>query len=60
VAPFVCARVPRHWRDAAPALRGHGVAVRDCGSFGLPGHWRLNALTAPSQAALWQALEALG
>lgn len=58
-APFVCTRVPPRWRDAAAALRRHGVAVRDCDSFGLPGHWRLNALAAPSQHTLWQALEAL-
>lgn len=60
VAPFVCARVPARWREAAPALREHGVSVRDCSSFGLPGHWRLNALAAPSQVALWQALESVG
>lgn len=60
VAPFVCARVPARWLDAAPALRRHGIAVRDCGSFGLAGHWRLNALPAASRSALWQALDAIG
>lgn len=59
VAAFVCARMPRRWRNAAPALRRHGVAVRDCSSFGLPGHWRLNALSAASRASLWQALAAV-
>lgn len=59
-APFVCARVPVRWRDAAPALREHGVTVRDCSSFGMTGHWRLNALSAASCTALWHALEAIG
>jgi histidinol-phosphate aminotransferase len=58
-APFICARVPLRWQDAARALRKHGVAVRDCSSFGLPGHWRLNALPAASCTALWRALEAV-
>lgn len=60
VAAFVCAQVPPRWQRSADALRAHGVAVRDCGSFGLPGHWRLNALPAPSQTALWRALNAVG
>jgi histidinol-phosphate aminotransferase len=58
-APFFCARVPLRWQDAARASRKHGVAVRDCSSFGLPGHWRLNALPAASCTALWRALEAV-
>lgn len=59
VAPFVCACVPARWSHAGPALREHGVAVRDCSSFGLPSHWRLNALPAASCAALWRALDAV-
>jgi histidinol-phosphate aminotransferase len=59
VAPFVCARVPARWCHAGPALREHGVAVRDCSSFGLPGHWRMNALPAASCAALWRVLDAV-
>lgn len=34
------------------ALRGQGVKLRDCASFGLPGHVRLGVLPPPSQAAL--------
>jgi histidinol-phosphate aminotransferase len=59
VAPFVCVRVPARWHTAAPALRQHGVAVRDCSSFGLPDHWRLNALPAASCTALWRVLDAV-
>lgn len=44
-------------RPLAHHLRGHGLAVRDAHSFGLPGHWRLNALGEPAQQALWQALD---
>ncbi|MFZ5542411.1 MAG: aminotransferase class I/II-fold pyridoxal phosphate-dependent enzyme [Pseudomonadota bacterium] len=58
-APFICARVPLRWQNVAGALRQHGVAVRDCSSFGLPGHWRLNARPAASCTALWRALEAV-
>ncbi len=36
-------------------LRMHGIQVRDCSSFGLPGHWRLGVLPPTAQAALRQA-----
>ncbi|MBB5204842.1 histidinol-phosphate aminotransferase [Inhella inkyongensis] len=54
-APFGCLRVPVGL--SAVRLREHGVAVRDCSSFGLPGHWRLNALGAEALDALLQALD---
>lgn len=57
VAPFVCARVPPRWRHHAGTLRAQGVAVRDARSFGLPDHWRINALRAPALSALWRALD---
>ncbi|WP_313070117.1 aminotransferase class I/II-fold pyridoxal phosphate-dependent enzyme [Melaminivora sp.] len=38
-----------------PALRAHGVKLRDCASFGLPGHVRLGVLPPASQHALRQA-----
>lgn len=41
-------------------LRGHGIRLRDCGSFGLPGHVRLAALPPQSQDALRTAVELLG
>jgi histidinol-phosphate aminotransferase len=37
------------------ALRGHGIKLRDCSSFGLPGHVRMGVLPPASQQALWQA-----
>lgn len=40
----------------APALRGHGIRVRDALSFGLPGHLRLSAQPEVSQEALFAAL----
>lgn len=39
------------------ALRQHGIKLRDCASFGLPGHVRLGVLPPASQdalAAAWQ------
>lgn len=41
-------------------LRGHGIQLRDCGSFGLRGHVRLAALPPGSQDALRTAVELLG
>jgi histidinol-phosphate aminotransferase len=41
-------------------LREHGIKLRDCASFGLPGHVRLGVLPPASQAALeraWKAIE---
>lgn len=42
------------------ALRTQGIKLRDCASFGLPGHVRLGVLPPASQVALehaWQASE---
>lgn len=36
-------------------LRHHGIKLRDCASFGLPGHVRLGVLAPASQQALRQA-----
>ena len=58
-APFVCLRLPAGLRASPLALRERGIAVRDCASFGLPGHWRLNALGPEAQAALLAALDEL-
>ena len=48
---------------ALEGLRAQGVKLRDCASFGLPGHVRLGVLAPPSQQALGHAwarqLEAL-
>lgn len=37
---------------ALQALRAQGVKLRDCASFGLPGHVRLGVLAPPAQQAL--------
>lgn len=42
------------------ALRAHGIKLRDCHSFGLPGHVRMGVLPPASQQALrdaWQCLQ---
>ncbi|MBK1616577.1 aminotransferase [Rubrivivax gelatinosus] len=57
VANFLCARPPEGAPSAA-ALRRHGVAVRDCASFGLPGEWRLSAQGPQALEALRRALRA--
>ena len=53
LANFFTARVPEqdltarlHW------LRGRGIKLRDCASFGLPGHVRLGVLPPQAQQAL--------
>jgi len=38
------------------ALRTHGIKLRDCNSFGLPGHVRLGVLAPPAQQALARAV----
>lgn len=43
----------------APALRGHGIKLRDCGSLGLPGWYRLGVLPPASQDALAAACHQL-
>ena len=52
-ANFFCARPP-HPLDAE-RLRAHGVQLRDCTSFGLPGYWRLGVLPPEAQHALMVA-----
>jgi histidinol-phosphate aminotransferase len=41
--------------QALPALREHGIKLRDCASFGLAGHVRLGVLPPGSQDALRRA-----
>ncbi|MFT3721365.1 aminotransferase class I/II-fold pyridoxal phosphate-dependent enzyme [Pseudorhodoferax sp.] len=61
-AHFFCARLPGGCDPAGllQALRTHGVQLRDCASFGLPGHVRLAVLAPGHQDALAAALQALG
>lgn len=42
---------------AGPCELGHGIRVRDCASFGLPGHLRLSVQPPDSQDALKEALK---
>jgi histidinol-phosphate aminotransferase len=57
VTPFLCARLPA---GVSPqTLRTCGIAVRDTGSFGLPGWVRLSAQPPASLDALRQALHEL-
>jgi len=57
VTPFVCAQLPAG--VTAAALRERDIAVRDAGSFGLPGWVRLNALPPEALQALANAIDAL-
>ncbi|MDD2690854.1 MAG: hypothetical protein PHX69_03610, partial [Simplicispira sp.] len=43
------------WPALLAHLRAQGIKVRDCASFGLPGHWRLGVLAPQAQAALRRA-----
>ena len=55
-ANYFCARLPV--ADVHPALlqlRDHGVQLRDCASFGLPGVVRLGVLPPAAQAVLRRA-----
>ena len=54
-ANFFCARTDRPYPRLAGALRAEGIQLRDCASFGLPGHVRLGVLPPPSQQALKKA-----
>jgi len=54
-ANYFTARLPLAVADVAPALqalRAQGVKLRDCASFGLPGHVRLGVLGPGAQRAL--------
>ena len=53
LANYFTARLPLEDVPAAlQALRAQGTKLRDCTSFGLPGHVRLGVLAPASQAAL--------
>lgn len=58
LANFFTARPPvGDLPGALQALRAQGVKLRDCASFGLPGHVRLGVLAPPAQqvlAAAWR------
>lgn len=59
-ANFFVARVPG-LDSALPGLRLRGIQMRDCASFGLPGHARLGVQPPAAQDALaraWQELHA--
>ncbi len=57
VANFFCAR----WPGDIPlaALRGEGIALRDCASFGLPGRVRVSVQPPAAQRALRRAFDRL-
>ena len=52
---FFCARTDTPYPPLAAALRTGGIKLRDCASFGLPGHVRLGVLPPQSQQALKEA-----
>ncbi|MFG5777920.1 aminotransferase class I/II-fold pyridoxal phosphate-dependent enzyme [Comamonas sp. J-3] len=57
-ANYFVAQVPvaaGTWDARLQTLRTQGIKLRDCRSFGLPGHVRLGVLPPASQAALEQA-----
>lgn len=54
-ANFFCARTDRPYPGVAAALRASGIKLRDCASFGLPGHVRMGVLPPASQQALKEA-----
>ncbi|GAA3980891.1 histidinol-phosphate transaminase [Comamonas faecalis] len=56
LANFFVARLPvADMEQALRRLRGQGIKLRDCASFGLPGCVRLGVLAPPAQQALAQA-----
>jgi len=54
-ANFFCARTDISYPPLAAALRADGIKLRDCASFGLPGHVRVGVLPPRSQQALKEA-----
>ena len=54
-ANFFCARTNAPYPQLSAALRAEGIKLRDCASFGLPGHVRLGVLPPQSQQALKEA-----
>jgi histidinol-phosphate aminotransferase len=61
LANYFTARLPAADVPAAlQALRARGIKLRDCASFGLPGHVRLGVLAPSSQQALQQAWQHAG
>lgn len=55
-ANFFCAQPATAWADMVPALKAAGIRLRDCASFGLPGHVRMAVMPLTSQQALADAL----
>ena len=56
LANYFTARLPvGNVAGALQALRARGIKLRDCASFGLPGHVRLGVLAPASQQALHAA-----
>jgi histidinol-phosphate/aromatic aminotransferase/cobyric acid decarboxylase-like protein len=55
---FLLARVPEVTELRTRLLARHGIAVRDCASFGLPGFMRLGAKPAGARRRLLEALAA--
>jgi histidinol-phosphate/aromatic aminotransferase/cobyric acid decarboxylase-like protein len=55
---FMLARVPDVPKLRSRLLAGHGILVRDCASFGLPGFMRLAAKPSAERSRLIQALRA--
>lgn len=51
-ANFFVAKTCQCGRDPQPMLAHHGIRLRDCTSFGLPGHVRLSVQPPASQDAL--------
>lgn len=61
-ANYFVARLPlteAHLQQRLAHLRAQGIKLRDCASFGLPGHVRMGVLPPASQAALEQAWKAI-
>ncbi|MDD2881412.1 MAG: aminotransferase class I/II-fold pyridoxal phosphate-dependent enzyme [Rhodoferax sp.] len=55
-ANFFCAKPPKPL-DLTALRADHGIKLRDCASFGLPGHVRVGVLPPQAQDALAQALQ---